>query len=848
MPEALKSLQDAIAKFDRKSIESHVQTGLLERQEILERFPITEWSTMPLEKYALGLPNSSESFCRWIEFNSPHLGSMRGGSATKHLIYKHKNKPGWYFYPPTMKDENEAWQAIRGDFIKAFQYAQEGQWEQIDELPYLLGARALRIKTLYIYFPNDLISVSSIYHMRHFLERLGAWKEEMARWEAVKLNRTLLTTLRAIPEISDWSTGELERILYFWADPRETRRIIKIAPGENAKYWNDCLENGYICVGWDLVGDLREYETKDAFIAKFEEVYSDEYRGHAPTLSKKAKEVWTLIELEPGDIVIANEGISKILAIGEVIDPGYTWISDRPEYKHTVAVKWDTSFEQAIASQKKWSFTTVDPVSASLYQQLISAKKTKGTGKSILVDELYTGIEKALERKGQAILYGPPGTGKTFIARRFSVWWLTKDHNAGKAQSVLADLKLLQSEERRLSTSSVSQRVWWLVANPSEWSWEQLFKNKKESFRYGRLQRNYPMVQPGDLVVGYQARPDKKIVALAKVTKGLNDVESGNPHIEIEPLLRIPNGPTYEEMIKDEVLKNSEPIHNRCQGTLFALTGEEAQYIFSLLSENLPEIDKYTTSGEGIGNLTWLTFHPSYSYEDFVEGFRPVETATGLVLKLADGIFKRICREAQAHPKQKYLIIIDEINRANLAKVFGELITLLEKDKRGLSITLPQSKEVFTIPSNVYILGTMNTADRSIKLLDVALRRRFSFFELMPDTDLLKGTVINGLQLDALLETINSKIAQVEGREKQIGHALFMANGEPITEPEELADRFRQDILPLLQEYCYDDYSALENYLGSKLVSADANSLNTDVINDNASLLEALIDLANNTQ
>jgi 5-methylcytosine-specific restriction protein B len=299
-------------------------------------------------------------------------------------------------------------------------------------------------------------------------------------------------------------------------------------------------------------------------------------------------------------------------------------------------------------------------------------------------------------------------------------------------------------------------------------------------------------------------------------------------------------------MMQDEALKNSEPLRYRCQGTLFSLTAEEAQYLFGILSESQPEIDKYTTSGEGVGYLTWLTFHPSYSYEDFVEGFRPVETASGLVLKMADGIFKRICREALAHPKQKYLVIIDEINRANLAKVLGELITLLEKDKRGMLITLPQSKDTFTIPPNVYIMGTMNTADRSIKLLDVALRRRFAFFEFMPDSELLEGNVISGLQLDALLDTLNSKIAQHEGREKQIGHALFMSDGVPITEPEELAERFRQDVLPLLQEYCYDDYSALEKYLGSKLVNADSNSLNADLINDDAALIESLIDLVNN--
>lgn len=845
MTQNFKSIKEVIPQFDRKNIEVHVQNGVRERQEILKRFPISDWPTMPLEKYALGLPQSADSFCRWIEFNSPHLGSMRGGSSVKHLIYKHKNKPGWYFYPPTMKDENEAWEAIRGDFVKMFQLAQDGNWEQIDELPYLLGARALKIKTLNLYFPNDVISVSSISHIRHFLERLSAWKEDMGQWGAIKLNRLLLRTMRAIPEIKEWSTAELERLLYFWADPRESHRIVKIAPGENAKYWEDCLQNNYICVGWEEIGDLLDFESKEAFQEKFQEIFLPKYNNNNSVVQRKAKEVWTLLELEPGDIVVANQGISRILAVGEVVDPGYSWDTTRVDHNHTLSIKWDTSFEQEISPQQKWAFSTVDTVPADLYQQ-IATKKGKSVSKVIPVDEKFVQLEHSLQRKGQAILYGPPGTGKTYFARRFAVWWLLKDQNTNRAQTVLGNLKQFVAEERRLSISASSQRVWWLVANPREWGWEQLFKNKKESFRYGRFQRNYPLVQPGDLVIGYQAHPDKKIVALAKITKGLNEINGGNPHIEIEPLLQIHNGPTYEEMTQDEVLKNSEPIRNRCQGTLFMLTGDESQYLFELISEKQPEIDKFVTSGEGIGYITWLTFHPSYSYEDFVEGFRPLETTSDLVLKLADGVFKRICREALAHPKQKYLVIIDEINRANLAKVLGELITLLERDKRGMQITLPQSKEPFTIPPNIYLLGTMNTADRSIKLLDVALRRRFSFIELMPDSELLAGTVINGLQLDVLLDTLNSKIAKSEGREKQIGHALFMSDGKPISEPEELADRFRQDVLPLLQEYCYDDYSQLEKYLSSRFVNAEENSLNADLITNDTTLIQALIDLTTN--
>lgn len=133
----------------------------------------------------------------------------------------------------------------------------------------------------------------------------------------------------------------------------------------------------------------------------------------------------------------------------------------------------------------------------------------------------------------------------------------------------------------------------------------------------------------------------------------------------------------------------------------------------------------------------------------------------------------------------------------------GELLTLLELDKRGLALTLPQSKKTFSVPPNVFLLGTMNTADRSIKLLDAALRRRFAFLECVPDTELLQGAEVGDLALDDFLDGLNQRIARFEGREKQVGHSYLLVDGQPVDEVEEFAARFREEILPLLQEYCF---------------------------------------------
>lgn len=216
----------------------------------------------------------------------------------------------------------------------------------------------------------------------------------------------------------------------------------------------------------------------------------------------------------------------------------------------------------------------------------------------------------------------------------------------------------------------------------------------------------------------------------------------------------------------------------------------------------------------------FITFHQSYSYEEFIEGIRPVLDSDTLRYELKDGIFKKICNKAAQDPDNRYVLVIDEINRGNMSKIFGELITLVEEDKRikeenELKITLPYSGDLFGVPTNLYIVGTMNTADRSIALLDIALRRRFVFEEVMPDYELL-DSAMEEIDLGDILKKINKKIEFLIDRDHQIGHSFFL-KVKKAKDSEEKIDKlwsvWYYEIIPLIQEYFYNDWENIGRLL-----------------------------------
>lgn len=448
------------------------------------------------------------------------------------------------------------------------------------------------------------------------------------------------------------------------------------------------------------------------------------------------------------------------------------------------------------------------------------------------------------------------------------IWKLRDELSEALDKVNLDDVELYASSEE-----DAGGGYWWLTANPKIWSFanikigeEQNYTLYNENGNKRRVFQNFLDAKAGDTVIGYEANPVKKVVAIGRITQE-NDGES----IYFEKVEGLTNPIEYQTLNDSPELAKME-FFVQPNGSLFKLTKGEFDFVMDIIREDNPlkqsdaVLQKYSKEdflskvymteerydvleallrnkmnvilqgAPGVGktftakNLAYammgevddsriemVQFHQNYSYEDFIMGYRP----DGADFKLTDGIFYRFCQTAANHPDKEYFFIIDEINRGNMSKIFGELLMLIEKDYRGTKATLAYSGMPFSVPENLYIIGMMNTADRSLAMIDYALRRRFSFFEMEPGfnsdgfTNYQKAFANE--TFDALINQIkqlNKEITEDKslGRGFQIGHSYFCGREESGCTDEWMRSVVEFDILPMLGEYWFDEPDKLSRW------------------------------------
>ncbi|MFT9076206.1 AAA family ATPase [Ethanoligenens sp.] len=411
---------------------------------------------------------------------------------------------------------------------------------------------------------------------------------------------------------------------------------------------------------------------------------------------------------------------------------------------------------------------------------------------------------------------------------------------------------------------------WWLNANPKIWSFSEIAVGEVQSYTLyndngnkRRIFQNFLDAKAGDMIIGYESNPVKQIVAIGKVS-----AEQDGEKIYFEKIEGLSSPIDYQTLKSCSELERMEYFSNP-QGSLFKLTKGEYDFIVDMIRDENPLVQEeksekydkadflnevymtesrydmllsvlknkkniilqgapgvgktfaakrlaYSMIGEKDENrIEFVQFHQNYSYEDFMMGYKPVND--GFELKY--GIFYRFCQKAANQPDKDFFFIIDEINRGNMSKIFGELLMLIECDYRGTKATLAYNGLSFAVPKNLYIIGMMNTADRSLAMIDYALRRRFSFFEIEPGFD-SEGFVKyqNGLNN----ETFNTLIERVKELNKEIaldkslgkgfciGHSYFC--GQAICTDEWMNSIIDYDILPMLSEYWFDDSGKLQRW------------------------------------
>jgi hypothetical protein len=714
------------------------------RQEFVRRFPQERLKHLSLEEYAVGHDASKDSFCYWLEWETGDLGSVRGGSSFKWVVFWSKQDNDWRFNQRMYDSPQDALNHVTDGLTLLLDAAASGEFDKLDEIGNReLGRNrnSLRAKPLFLYFPDKFIPISNPTHLANILRYFGQEPKDGLHAR----NRQLLEYVQGLPEFSGF-------------DPMQIGRFL----------WTYKLNEEPV-----IFQDQQKLQQSIDWFVRF--ANSPTYRPDEYDYKR--------------DILDAlNDALGQILE-GKA----------EPAVRNLVeAARANRQSGANLTSWRQWS-------NLIAYLEQIPPEQIQDQLISLLDDD------------GD-------------LVERIDAFRAASDSDLESASSEQISLNLGLISLMLMAHSRDDHIIYRASAIDTaceDWGAPNVTGGKRnDGIKYTQYLALIPPLR--SMLTKALDRPADLIDVHSLLWFNHTDAYDQYKEVSREAMADVEERPFIQQLMR--VARRTRNV------ILYGPPGTGKTYWASQFGEHFDN------------RVSFVTFHQSFAYEDFVEGLRPSTDEDGNIrYDVKDGIFKQICRRAKQDPDHVYLLVIDEINRANIAKVFGELITLVEDDKRlgmdnEISTVLPYSQEAFSVPQNLLIMGTMNTADRSIALLDIALRRRFIFIELMPNPSLLP--VIDGLPLSALLERLNERINIILDRDRQIGHSYFL----DIEKVADLRFAWEHRVVPLLQEYFYNNGERLKAIIGGAFVetakiSQESRNALSDTIDPDASTYQ-LADLS----
>jgi len=734
-----------------------------DRLSFINKFPIDELKNLSLDEYCAG--TSENSFCYWLEFKKIGFG-IGGGNASKFGIYK-TNQNGEDVYATgvgrnkAFLDKSSAMEYFSGllsKIIQALDFVKNDQIEQIRELDIPIWNMVLQ-KILSNYYPDKFLTIGRATVIIKCAKELEIQNIDLSPENSILINYQCKKTISQKEEFHSWPYEKIGTFIWetFDGEEEKSNRIYSkqywlYSPGENAVMWDEFHKYGIMGIGWDDIGDLSQYKNR----LEIKKALVDAYGGTGSKSNDVSANDDFINKIEIGDVIIVKKGRGELLGYG-VVTSDYIFDKNRKSYQKTRLVdwkikgSWEVEFSLVLKTLTDITkYNSDHSAYAKYYEYLLGIMEDNHPKK------------KTMEFPLNTIFYGPPGTGKTY-------------HTVLRAAEIIENRKVdSYAEALSIFNSKLHDQIEFITFHQN-YSYEDFIQGLR------------PDVENDNQLTFERKDGIFKILA-DKAHQNLKDSE----------------GQSYAKRPFEEVF--NQFINPLIEGEIDEIEVQMKKLSYFITAITNKSIEFRKASGGTAHTLSIGTLKKMYLAESVLN----IQGLSSYYAPLLESLLKSgkggSIKKVEII-KKSYVLIIDEINRANISRVFGELITLIEPDKRShgtipMEVKLP-SGDRFTVPSNLYIIGTMNTADKSIALLDIALRRRFEFEAMYPKYE-IEGHQIYDIDI---LKKINEQIIKTKGHDFQIGHAYFMG------ENKYLIERMNKKVIPLILEYYMNDDKEVKEIL-----------------------------------